>query len=62
MAGSLDTRDILTPYKAQIRHCMEYGALAWMSGAATHTRRLDAVQSCALRLLGEEAEIPASMT
>ena len=41
---------------------MEYGALAWMSGAAAHTRRLDAVQRRALRLLGEESEIPASMT
>ena len=62
VAGSLDSRGILTLYKAQIRPCMEYGALAWMSGAATHTRRLDAVQRRALRLLGEEAEIPASMT
>ena len=41
---------------------MKYGALAWMSGAATHTRRLDTVQRRALRLLEEEAEIPASMT
>ena len=41
---------------------MEYGALAWVSGAATHTRRLDAVQRRALRLLGEEAEIPSSIT
>ena len=44
VAGSLDSRGILTLYKAQIRPCMEYGALAWMSGAATHTRRLDAMQ------------------
>ena len=33
-----------------------------MSGATTHTRRLDAVQKCALRLLGEEVKIPAGMT
>ena len=62
VAGSLDSRGVLTLYNAQIRPCMEYGALAWMSGAATHNRRLDAVQRRALRLLGEEAEIPASMT
>ena len=62
VAGSLDSRGILTLYKAQIRPCMEYGALAWMSGAATHIRRLDAVQRRALRLLGDETEIPASMT
>ncbi|XP_050691049.1 uncharacterized protein LOC126982766 [Eriocheir sinensis] len=62
VAGSLDPRGILTLYKAQIRHCMEDGALSWMSSAATRTRRLDAVQRRALRLLGDEVEIPASMT
>ena len=62
VAGSLDSRGILTLYKAQIRPCMEYGALTWMSGAATHTRRLDAVQRRALRLLGEETEIPSTVT
>lgn len=35
---------------------MDYNALSWMSGAATHNQRLDAVQ----RLLSNEAEIPAS--
>ena len=62
VAGNLDSRGILTLYKAQIRPCMEYGALTWMSGAATHTQRLDAVQRRALRLIGDEVEIPASMT
>ena len=62
IASSLDSQGILTLYKAQIRPCMEYGALTWMSGAATHTCRLDAVQRRALRLLGEDAEIPLSMT
>ena len=62
MAGSLDSRGIMTLYGAQIRPCMEYGALVWMSGAAIHTRRLDAVQRRALRLLAEEAEISAGMT
>ncbi|XP_050714148.1 uncharacterized protein LOC126997138 [Eriocheir sinensis] len=52
VAGSLDPRGILTLYKAQIRPCMEYGALSWMSSAVTHTRRLDAVQRRVLRLLG----------
>ncbi|KAG0723849.1 hypothetical protein GWK47_041839 [Chionoecetes opilio] len=42
VAGSLDSRGILTLYKAQIRPCMEYGALSWMSSAATYLQRLDA--------------------
>ena len=62
VAGSLDSRGILILYKAHIRPCMEYGALAWMSRAAIHTRRLDAVQRRALLLLGGEAEIPGNMT
>ncbi|XP_050714130.1 uncharacterized protein LOC126997114 [Eriocheir sinensis] len=62
VAGSLDPRGILTLYKAQIRPCMEYGALSWMSSAVTHARRLDAVQRRALRLLEDEVEIPASIT
>ena len=62
MAGSLDSRGIMTLYRKQIRPCREYGALVWMSGAVTHIRRIDAVQRRALRLLGEEAEIPAGMT
>ena len=28
---------------------MEYGALTWMSSAATHVQILDAVQQCALQ-------------
>ncbi|MPC71315.1 hypothetical protein E2C01_065589 [Portunus trituberculatus] len=31
---------------------MEYGALSWMSSAATHLQRLDTVQRRALRLVG----------
>ena len=68
MAGSLDSRGIMTLYRAQIRPCMKYGALIWTFGAAAHTRRLDAVETSetcsqrrALRLLEEEAEIPAGM-
>ncbi|MPC91667.1 RNA-directed DNA polymerase from mobile element jockey [Portunus trituberculatus] len=56
MAGSLDSRGILTLYKAQIRPCMEYGALSWMLSAATHLQRLDAVQHCVLRLVGIAAQ------
>ena len=62
VAGSLDSRGILNLYKAQIRPCMEYGALTWMSSAHTHTSRLDAVQRRALRLLGEDDENAASIT
>ncbi|MPC15979.1 hypothetical protein E2C01_008784 [Portunus trituberculatus] len=57
--SSLDPQGILTLYKAQIRPCMEYGALTWMSSAPTDTRRLDTVQRHALHLLGED-EITAS--
>ena len=56
MADTLDPRGILTLYKAQIRPCMEYGALSWMSSAATHMQRLDAVQRRALRLVATEEE------
>ena len=62
VAGSLDSRGILNLYKAQIRPCMEYGALTWMSSAHTHTSRLDAVQRRALRLLGEDHDDAASIT
>ena len=62
VAGNLDSQGILTLYKAQIRPCMEYGVLSWMSAAPTHTRRLDAVQRRALRLLGDGEEIPNSIT
>ena len=62
VASNLDPQGILTLYKAQIRPCMEYGALTWMSSAVTHTRRLDAVQRRALRLLGDDEEITGSVT
>ncbi|XP_063879419.1 uncharacterized protein LOC135110721 [Scylla paramamosain] len=51
MSGNLDSRGILTLYNAQIRACMEYSALSWMSSAPTHLQRLDALQRRALRLL-----------
>ena len=60
MADTLDPRGVLTLYKAQIRPCMEYGALSWMSSAATHMRRLDAVQRRALRLVENGAELHLS--
>ena len=50
VAGSLNPRGILTLYRAQIRPYLEYGALSWMSSAATHMQRLDAVERRALRL------------
>ncbi|XP_045132150.1 40S ribosomal protein S15-like [Portunus trituberculatus] len=50
MADTLEPRGTLTLYKAQIRPCMEYGALSWMSSATVHMQRLDAVQRRALRL------------
>ena len=63
MAGKLDTYGILTLYKAQIRPCMEYSALTWMSSAATHVQRLDAVQRRALRLVDrDEHQQPAHVT
>ena len=39
MAGNLDFHGILTLYKAQIRPCMEYDVLIWMSSAITHVQR-----------------------
>ena len=56
MTSTLDPRGILTLYRAQIRPCMEYAALSWMSGATTHLRRLDAVQRRALRLVPAEED------
>lgn len=52
MAGGLDSQGILTLYKAQIQPCMEDSALSWMSSAATHLQRLDAMQRRALQLVG----------
>ena len=51
MADTLDPRGSPTLYKAQIRPCMEYGALTWMSSAATHTQRLDAALRRVLRMV-----------
>ena len=62
VAGSLDSRDILTLYKTQISPCMEYGDLTWMCRAPTHTKRLEGVQRRALRLLGEKEEMATSTT
>ncbi|XP_045131414.1 uncharacterized protein LOC123516248 [Portunus trituberculatus] len=64
MADTLDSRGTLTLYKAQIRPYMEYGALSWMSSAAVHMQRLDAVQRRALRLVTteEEEQHPAPLT
>ncbi|XP_045105124.1 uncharacterized protein LOC123500473 [Portunus trituberculatus] len=55
VAGTLDPHGIITLYKAQIRPCLEYGCLSWMSSAATHMQRLDKVQRRALRLAGYDA-------
>ena len=63
VAGNLDSRGILTLYKAQIRPCIEYAALTWMSTAATYMKRLDAVQRRALRLVDtDEHQQPAHVT
>ena len=62
VAGSLDSRGILTLYKAQIRPCMKHSALTGMSSAPAHARRLDAVQGGALRLLMEDEEIATKIT
>ena len=65
MADTLNPQGILTLYKAQqIRPCMDYGALSWMSSAATHMQRLDAVQQRALRLVAtdEDQQQPATVT
>ena len=56
MAGSLDSRGILTLYEAQIRTCMEYSALSWMLSAATLLQRLDDVQRRALRLVRRDGQ------
>ena len=61
IAGNLD--GILTLYKAQIRLCMEYGALTWMSSTATHVQRLDVVQRRAIQLVDcEKHQQPAHVT
>ena len=54
MACNLDSHGILILYKAQIWPCMEYDGLKWMSNAATHLRRLDAMQRRALRLVDSD--------
>ena len=46
MAGNLDFHGILILYKAQIRLCMEYGALTWMSNSATHVQTRCRVATC----------------
>ena len=56
MADTLDPQGILTLYKAQVRPCMEYGALSWMSSATIHMQRLDAVQRRALRLVATDED------
>lgn len=44
VANFLDKRGIMLLYKAQVRSYLEYGALTWMSSAATHLQRLDKVE------------------
>ena len=61
VAGSPDSQGILTLYNAQFLPYMEYGASTWMPNVATHTRRLDAVQRRAVRLLWEHEEIVKSI-
>ena len=51
VAGFLDTRGLLTLYKAQVRPYLEYGALSWISCATTHLRRLDKVERRVQRLI-----------
>ncbi|KAG0717666.1 hypothetical protein GWK47_007964 [Chionoecetes opilio] len=58
VASFLDRGGKLLLYKAQIRPYLEYAALSWMSCAASHTRRLDSIQSRALRLF-DAADPPA---
>ncbi|XP_063854308.1 uncharacterized protein LOC135096605 [Scylla paramamosain] len=56
MTNTLDPRGILTLYRTQIRPCMEYGALSWMSSATTHMQRLEAVQRRALHLAATDED------
>ena len=60
VAGLLDKRGIQLLYKAQIRPYLEYGALTWMSSAATHMQRLDKIERRVQRLL--EDTHPAAAT
>ena len=59
VASFLDRDGRLLLYKAQIRPYLEYAALSWMSGAATHTKRLDSIQRRALRLVEAADPLPA---
>ena len=63
VASFLDRRGILLLYKAQIRPYLEYGALTWMSSAATHLRRLDKLERRVLRLIeGNDTPPPIQET
>ena len=47
----LNADGLLTLYKAQVRHIMEYAPLTWMSSAHCHLNLLDKVQKRAERLI-----------
>ncbi|KAK3889544.1 hypothetical protein Pcinc_006453 [Petrolisthes cinctipes] len=60
VAGFLDKRGLMTLYKAQVRPHLEYGALTWMSSAATHLQRLDKVERRVQRLIKNNSCPPPS--
>ena len=58
MAKFLDNQGLMTLYKAQVRPHLEYAALAWMSSAPTHLRKLDKIQRRAMHLLRDTTSPP----
>ena len=54
----LDSRGIMTLFKAQVRPHLEYASLAWSSCCQTQLRRLDKIQERALRLTQHDPSPP----
>ena len=58
IANLLDSRGIMTLYKAQIRSQMEYSSLAWSSCSPSLLTRLDKIERRALRLIQDDPMSP----
>ena len=46
---------LLTLYKTQIRHCLEYGSHLWRGASKHSLATLDAIQKLAIKLIGDPA-------
>ena len=57
MKHLLNTTNLMTLYKAQVRPIMEYAPLTWMASAQCHLNLLDRVQRRAMRLINEQAQL-----